>query len=204
MEGRIRLGKIIGRRYRFVDDYKKQTYVGANGKAKQRIIYIGEWVCPLNEPDAYRKIVLISRIAAGVALAAVIAAMFIVPLPIENKWYLPVTAMSLFPLLYAIMGVVKMPNRVKPMERQSFAHSFERAKSASVVCLVFLGIASVVWIVCRILILCGVIAEAQPFSVRDEAFVFFLLLAGAACFLTVRKTKEIKTELRGNASCKPE
>ena len=90
---RIRLGKIIGRRYRFVDDYKKQSYVGANGKAKQRIVYIGEWVCPLNEESAYKRIVLLSRIAVGVALAATIAALVAAPLPMENKWYLPLTAL---------------------------------------------------------------------------------------------------------------
>ena len=198
------MGKIFGRRYRFVDDYKKQTYVGANGKAKQRITYIGEWVCPLNDASAYKRIVLLSRIATGVALAAVIAALIVVPLPIENKWYLPLTAAAFFPLLYAVMGVIKMPNHAKPMERMQFANSFERAKGASVACLVILGLAAAAWIVCRILILCGTITEAAPFSFGDGAYVFCLRLSGAACVLTSRKTKEIKTELRDNASCKPE
>ncbi len=197
------MGKIVGRRYRFVDDYKKEVYVGANGRSKERIRYIGEWVWSLNEKSAYKKIVLLSRIAVAVIVAAVVAALMIVPLPLENKWYLPVMAVALFPLMYAVMGVVRMPNEGKPMERQRFANSFERARVAAIGCLVIFAAAMLAWIVYWILFACGVI-KAAPFSVRDGVFAVCLLLAGAACMLIVRKTKEIKTELRDNASYKPE
>lgn len=202
-EGRNGLGKIVGRRYRFVDDYKKQVYVGANGKSKERISYIGQWVWPLNEQSEYARIVLFSRIAAGVLLAAAAASLVIVPLPLENRWYLPITAIAFFPLLYVIMGVIKMPTKARPMERQRFANSFERARGAAVVCLVFLGLALITWAVCWILVRCKVMA-GTAFSVRDGAYALCLLLAGAAGFAIVRKTKEIKTELRDNASYKPE
>lgn len=198
------MGKILGRRYRFVDDYKKKVYVGSNGKSKQKIIYIGQWVCPLNEKDAFNRIVLISRIAAGVLLAAVIAAMLVVPLPLDHKWYMPVTAIAFFPILYAVMGVVAMPQKKKPMERMKFQKSFERAKGAAAFCLVVLGIAVLAWIVCWILAFTGVITVYGAFSVRDGAYLFCMGLAAAACFVLIRQTKQIKTELRDNSACKPE
>jgi len=129
--------------------------------------------------------------------------LLVVPLPYENKWYMPVTAVAFFPLAYAVMGVFRMPDRVKPMERQRFANSFERARGAAIASLIILGIAMLAYIVCTVLILTKVIGN-QTFTLRDGAYALCMALAGAACLTVVRETKKIKTELRENAACKPE
>lgn len=203
-KGRIRVGRIIGRRYRFVDDYKKTVYVGANGKPKQKIRYIGQWVCPQNEQGEFSRIVLMSRIAAGAALAAVIAALLTVPLPMDNRWYVPLTAAAFFPLIYAVMGVALMPNQAKPMERQRFHKSFERAKGAAIACLIVLGLAVIAAIVCWILVFCGVIVEIKAFTFRDGAYAFCMLLSAAANIALILENRKLKTELKENDAYKPE
>ncbi len=204
IEGRIRVGKIIGRRYRFVDDYKKTVYVGANGKPKDRVTYIGQWVWLLNEDEAYSRIVLFSRIATGVAVAAVIGALVLLGNTTAGKWYMPVAALSAFPLAYAIMGAVAMPNRKTPMERMKFHNSFERSKGAALLTLIFLGLSALTWLVCWILTWSGVRVVQSGFAFGDAGFLVCLALAAAACLVIIRKTKEIKTELRDNTSYKPE
>lgn len=203
-EGRIRVGKIIGKRYRFVDDYKKSVYVGANGKSKERLTYIGQWVCPLNEENEFLRIILISRIAVGVAVATLIAALVVMPGSLSNKWYLPVAAAAAFPLAYAIMGAFAMPNRKQPMERMKYHKSFERSKSAAVAALVILGLSALVWGVCWILAGSGVLRIDVGFGWYEIVFIVCVLVCAAANLVIVRKTKEIKTELRDNGSYKPE
>ena len=197
------MAKIIGRRYRFVDDYKKTVYVGANGKPKDRITYIGQWVWLLNEDEAYSRIVLLSRIATGVAVAALIGALFILGNTTAGKWYMPVAALAAFPLAYAIMGAVAMPNRKTPMERMKFHNSFERSKGAAYLTLIFLGLSALTWLVCWILTWSGVKVVQSDFSWQDAGLLVCLLFSAAASFVIIRKTKEIKTELRDNQSYKP-
>lgn len=203
-EGRIRVGKIIGRRYRFVDDYKKTVYVGANGKPKDRIIYIGQWVCPLNDESEFSRIVLISRIAIGIAAAALIAALLVMPGNLSNKWYMPVAALAVFPLVYGISGAFAMPSRKKPMERRKFSQSFERSKLSAIAVLAILALSALTWLVIWILAWTGTLKDIAPFAAQDVLFIVFLAIAAAASLVIIRKTKELKTELRENSACKPE
>lgn len=196
------MGKIIGRRYRFVDDYKKTVYVGANGRPKDRITYIGEWVWPLNDEYDYKRIVLVSRIAAGIAVAALIAALLLQGTETGGKWYMAAAALSVFSLAYMVMGAVMMPTNMRPMERMRYHGSFERAKGAAIVTLIILGLSAITWLVCWILVWCGVPVVESGFSWRDIVFAVCLLIAAAASFVIVRKTKELKTEMRANASYK--
>ncbi len=203
-EGGILVGKIIGRRYRFVDDYKKTVYVGANGRPKDRITYIGQWVCPLNDESDYSRIVLVSRIAICVAAAALIAALLIMPGNLSNKWYMPVAALAMFPLVYAIMGAFAMPGRKKPMERKKFSQSFERSKISAIAALVILALSALIWLVIWILAWTGKLQDIASFAAQDVVYIVCLVIAAAACFVIIRKTKEVKTELRENSACKPE
>lgn len=203
-EGRIRVAKIVGRKYRFVDDYKKTVYVGANGKSKDRVTYIGKWVWLQNDDEAYSRIVLFCRIAIGVAVAALIGSVFILGNTTGGKWYMPVAVLTVFPLAYAIMGAVAMPGRKKPMERKKFNDSFERTKIAAYLTLIFLGLSALTWLICWILTWNGVKVVQSEFSWQDAGFLVCLVLSAAASLVIIRKIKEIKTELRDNASYKPE
>ena len=195
--------RLIGRRYRYTKDYKRTTYVGANGRPKDRIVYIGKWICPTDEPETYRRIVLTLRIAIGVAAAAIIAALFIVPAPMENKWHVPVLALSLFPLAFGVIGACMLPNKPTPMERAKFEKSFQRMKHSAVAGLIILVLAAIGAIVYWILAATGVYRNAAPFALADGIFFVCLPLAAAAYVAIYREAGKLNTETRENAAYRP-
>lgn len=195
--------RLIGRRYRYTKDYKRTTYVGVNGRPKERVVYIGKWICPTDDPETYRRIVLVLRIAVGIAAAAVAGALFSVPAPMEHKWYVPVLVLSLFPLAYAVIGACLLPNKPTPMERAKFDKSFLRMKQSAVAGLIILALAAIGAIVYWILKATGVIQNAAPFALLDGIFFLCLLLGAAAYVAIYREAGKLHTETRENAAYKP-
>lgn len=198
-----RVEKRIFRRFRYTEDYRTTTYVGANGKPKDRVTYIGEWYCPVNPAEEYRSIVVFAWVLVILSTLAVFGALFSLPAPLEHKWYAVALSFSLFPLAYAIMGVARLPRKPEPMERARHDKTVLRLKHSAVAILVILGLTAVGLIVYWILAASKVLKNAAPYAIGDGIFLGCLLVAAAANILLYAKMKQIKTETRENSTHRP-
>lgn len=194
-----RSDRIIGRRYRYTGDYQVVPAIGSNGRPQKQLLYTGDWVMPLNEPEEYRRLVRWLRMLTAVAAAAVVCATQVLPAPTTNKWFLPVLVVSFFPLAYQIMGAFRMPAERKRMERQEYDKSFLRLRHTAVftlvlICLSALG-TGIYWIVAA----GGKLEGAAPYSLRDGIFAGLLVLAAAAELLIRKRAGSLRTETVENA-----
>lgn len=194
--------KRVFRRFRYTEEYRSTPYVGANGKSKERFTYIGEWYCPVNEAGEYKGIVIAAWAAVIVAVLSTLGALFSIPAPLENKWYVVALTFSLFPLAYAVMGAARLPSKPEPMEHARFDKSVLRLKHSAVAVLVILALTALGLIAYWILTACGVYAAA-PYALGDGIFAGCILLAAAANVLLYAKMKQIKTEVRENSAHNP-
>lgn len=192
------MGKIIGRRYRYNDDYKTAPRLDAKGRYDE-LIYIGKWINPLNGDAEYAKSVLLARIFVTVSVITVIAALVILPPPMSNKWYLPVLTTSVFPIAYEIMAAVALPSKRRPMERIKYDKSFGRLRVLPIVCFIIFGLTLIGVVVYWVLAAVKVIPDAPSYTVRDAAFVLFVLASAAANAKILYEIKKIKTETRENS-----
>ncbi len=185
--------RLIGRRYRYTDDYQVVPALGNEGRGK-RILYIGPWILPTNELEEYKKLVLWIRILTVVAVAAALGAMNVVPPPSTHKWYLPILVFALFPLAYQVMGAATMPATLTHMERQRYDKGIVRAGQSAgfslvVICLSALG-CLVYWIIAAV----GTIEGEAPYALGDGVFAALLVLAAAAEWMVRQLSRRIKTD----------
>lgn len=190
--------KRLFRRLRYTEDYKSTPYVGANGKSRERLTYIGEWYCPTNAD--YTRIAWTARAAVLLALISAVGALFVLPPPMNNKWYAAVLTVSLFPLAYAVMGAVRLPVKPDPMERVTYDKSVLRMKHSAAATLIIDALTVLGVIVYWILAATGVYADAAPFALGDGIFLACLAISVAANVLLYAKTAQISIEKRENAS----
>ncbi len=195
--------RIIGRRFRYTDDYKSITKLGAGGRKENELIYVGRWIHILNGERELSRIVLLMRIMAGIALVSVVGAVLVLPLPMTHKWYLPVLIFSLFPIAYQIMGAVKLPGKPAYMERAKFDKSVKRAGNASLFALIVTGLSilglAAYWIVGAFVEIEG----AQPYSVRDGVYALLAAAAAAAELVSYLQFRKISTETVENSAYRP-
>lgn len=198
-----RSSRIIGRRFRYTNDYKSVPSLTADGRRSNDLVYTGKWILPVNEESEYKRIVTLMRILLAVAAAAVIGAVAILPPPMTHKWYLPVLIVSFFPLAYEIMGAVKLPGKIRHMERMEYDKSFQRLGTAAMFAFVVICIAAVGVIVYWIIASTGGIEEAVPYSARDGVFAALVVVAAAAEFAIYKLYRRIKTETLENSAYRP-
>lgn len=198
-----RSDRIIGRRFRYTDDYKSVPTLGADGKKENDLVYVGKWIHVLNVEAEYKRIVLIMRIMTALTVLAVAGAVFVLPLPMTHKWYLPVLVASVFPLAYQIMGAVKLPSKPAYLERVRFDKSLRRVGHSAMAALVIIGLSilgvAAYWITGLFVSIEG----AQPYSLRDAAYALLSLAAAGAELLTFLQFRKIKTELAENSAHRP-
>ncbi|MBR5947860.1 MAG: hypothetical protein IKZ82_04305 [Clostridia bacterium] len=188
------MGKLVGRRYRYTNDYKTTPILGPGGREEKRIVYIGKWICPLNDAAELKRIVLIARILVAVTLFAVLFSLFILPPPTENKWYILPMVTALFPITYEVMSALMLSSKKGKLERIKFDKSFIRLKTSSVICIVIVLLAAVGLIVYWALALFKVFAPPAPYTVRDALFALCIAAALASSFIINRLMKSVRTE----------
>ena len=199
-----RIEKRIFRRFRYTDDYRTTTYVGANGRSKDRVTYIGDWYCPVNPAEEYRAVVRSAWVLVILSALALCGALLSLPAPMEHKWYVAVLALAMFPQAYAIMGVVRLPRKPEPMERARHDKSVLRLKHSAVAILVILALTVLGLSAYWVLFACHVFENAAPYALGDGIFLGCLFIAAAANFLLYTKMNKIKTEIRENSSHRPQ
>ena len=194
------LAKLIGRRYRYTQDYKTVPYLGPSGREENRVVYIGKWINPLNSEAEYSRIVLISRILVAVSLIAVIFAVYILGANVENKWFMLPMVITIFPIAYEVMSAFMLPSKPEKMERIKFDKSFIRLKTSSVICIAAVLLAAVGFIIYWALVLFKAFEPPAPFSLRDALFALGTAAALASSFIIYKQMKLVRTEELENTS----
>ena len=195
--------KLIGRRYRYTGDYQVVSSLGPYGGRQKQMIYIGQWIRPSNETGEYKNIVLWMRILTAIAVVTAVCAMWLHPAEMTHRWYVPVLVVSLFPLLYQVMGAVTIPAEPSYMERQRYDKSILRVGHSAVAALVLFCISAlgcvIYWIVASVSELEG----SVPYSLMDGVFAALLIASGAAELTTYRFFQRIKTDTFDNDAYHP-
>lgn len=202
-KGRERSNRIIGRRFRYTEDYMAVPTISSTGRRVNELVYTGKWILPVNEEGEYKSLTLKMRILTAVALLAVIAAGVLVPLPLANKWFIPVLLAALFPLVYQIMGAVTLKSRPDYLERAQYDKTVVRTGHCAMAGFVIVCISAVLFIVYWMVVAFGSMEEAGAFGVRDAAVAAAIVIAALAelgVFLTFRK---IKVETLENSAHRP-
>ena len=190
-------------RYRYTDDYKTVSRVDEKGKKRHHLIYTGKWFLVMNGADEYHKTVRRVQAASLVSLAAVIVALLILPVPVNDKGYLVPLVISLFPLSYLAMGAVMLPQQVEPMESARYHRSILRVMQSSTLCFAALAVSAAGLVVYWILAAAGKIGSATQYTIRDAVFAACLILTGCFCLLIRNMMKRIRIEERENGEIPP-
>ena len=193
-----RSGGIVGRRYRYTEDYKILPALGGPGGRERRVIYTAPWTLPKLDEAAWKTLVRRLWILTALAVLAFLG-VFLLPMNWQTRWYMPVLALGCFPLAYQVMGAVSLPREKKPLERQQYDKSFVRVRHSAVFALVLICLSALGFGIWWILSAAGVL-ETVPFTARDAAFAALLILMAAAELLTCRLCRGIETETLENSA----
>lgn len=179
------------KRYRYIDDYKVVPYVGAGGKSKQRLEYIGKYVNITD--DAAETMRLLRRVQVGVVLILLLlGTCLVLEHSASRTMYVAVPSiLNVFPLAYMCIGAFMLPKRIEPMRRDAFAHSISRVQHSAIgivafCALTFIGTA-VYWIF-----------AGDYFLIIDAIFIAVTIAEAALSYTIYRRLKGIKTELLPN------
>ncbi len=187
-----RSDRIIGRRYRYTGDYKVLPAMG--GSRERRVVYVGKWILPANEPEEYRKIVLWMRLLLGVAVLAFAGAIQVLPAPMTNKWYVPVLMIAVFPLAYGVLGAFALPAARRRMERQQYDKSFVRVGHSAVFALAVMGLGAlgtgIFWIVNA----AGGLEPRLAYTLRDGLYLLLLALSAGAELAVWKLFRRVRPE----------
>ncbi len=194
-----RANRIIGRRYRYTDDYKVVSALGGPGSRGKRVIYTAPWTVLELDEDRWQKVVRALWTLTALAVVCYVGAFCSVPPPTENRWYAAVLAVGAFPLAYQVMGACTLPRTKKPLERQQYDKSFVRLWHSAVFAFVILCISAVGFAAYWILGAAGVL-KAAPFAGGDAAFAALLVIMAAAELLIRRICRGIKTDTLENSA----
>lgn len=195
-------GRIVGRRYRYTEDYQTAPALGENGRGK-RVFYVGPWILPRIAPELYKKTVLRVWLLTALVVAAVAAGLAVLPTPMTHKWYVPILVFGLFPLSYQVMGAVMIPPEIKHMERQRYDKSIVRAGQSAiftfaVICASALGCA-IYWLVAAL----GTVEDEAPYALADGVFAALLVLAALAELAVRRLIGRIEVDTLDHDAYRP-
>ena len=196
-------GRIVGRRYRYTGDYQVVAALGPNGRRGKQLIYLGQWIRPVNEAGEYKTIVLWLRILTAVAAVAAVCAMWIHPADMTHRWYVPILVAGLFPLLYQAMGAMTLPAEPSYMERQQYDKSFVRVGHSAAFALTLVCISALGCVIYWILVTVSEVEGSVPYSLKDGAFAALLVVTGLAELAAYRFFRKLRTETYDNDAYHP-
>lgn len=195
--------RLIGGRFRYTDDYKSVPVLGAGGRKENELVYVGKWIHILNSESEIRRIALLMRVLTAAAVLCVVGAVFVLPVPMTHKWYLPVLVFSLFPLAYQIMGVFRLPNGPDFLERVKYDKGVKRVGHSALFALIVTGLSilglAAYWITGAFIEIEG----AQPYSIRDGIYALLAAAAAGAELLTFMQFRKVRTETVENSAHRP-
>lgn len=178
-------------RYRYVEDYETIPYVGANGRSKQKVRYIGSYQCFSESDETLRPKLILLHILSYLAVVWTVAPLFFRHSAYQTMYVAVTNVLALFPSLYLLMGSFRLPWRKKPMRRDEFEKGFDRIRHSAVGILIVLGATLVGEIVFWCL-------NRVPFRAMDAVFIACIVLSEVTSFLIYNIGKRIQVEKKPN------
>ncbi|MDO4565027.1 MAG: hypothetical protein Q4C04_05385 [Clostridia bacterium] len=181
------------KKFSFIDDYELVPGVDAKGRTRQTVRYIGpyHWFVD-GEGEVKRRLIAIRALTAGAVLLTLVA-MF-VPHGADNVLYvMGIMMLNLFPLAYIIAGAARLPFKIEPMKRDSYAYSIKRMQTCALG-LLLITAAGLIGNICHWIFVGG------NFSFGDVIFIVCALGSCCICYIIYHQLKSIKTELKPNDS----
>lgn len=193
----------VVRRYRYTNDYQAVPSLNPKGGRDSRLFYIGPWIHPTNDEAEFKSLIFGMRLLTAVAVAAVLAALAVLPGPMTHKWFMPVLVISSFPLAFQIMGAAVLSAKTTPLERRQYDKGILRTGQSAVFTFVVICLAALGCLIYWIVAAAGDIEDSAPYALMDGVFAAMLVLAAVAELRVHRLSKAIKTELLDNEAYRP-
>lgn len=149
---------------RYADDYVNENTVDGKGRERKTAVYRGTYFRFLLDEQAYQKTKL-WYILLTAGLVVILVGMGFIANKGMYKIYvaLPYT-LCYFPLLYLVMGIIRLPAQASHLRRDQVGLSLDRVKTTSLVLLIFLAVGLVGEVAYVIFFAQGVMLEKElPF-----------------------------------------
>ena len=157
------------KRYRYTDKYRMNARTAADGSVTEVAEYIGAYLIAQHTERRYRSVRILAVAVAGISFASVLLLLCIPKLSVYNGGmyvFVPSTA-SLIPLLYLILGTLKLPKDDRKLQEDVFRFAHVRIRRSSAGILVLL-------LVAMLLAITFFLYSGTLF--RSSDILFFLLL----------------------------
>lgn len=112
---------------KYADDYRTELCTDSKGRTRERVVYTGEWTVIRSDEKTAKRCILTGAACAFVSVFSLIAAQFQNHMSGRSFFVVLPLAAALFPALYLLMALFKLPYRLKPMKRDEYDHGFLRA-----------------------------------------------------------------------------
>lgn len=177
------------KRYRFAENYKMTARTAPDGSVTEFAEYIGVYLTAQHTEEHYRTVRILAASAAGVSLCTVLVLLCVRSFSAYNGGmyvFVPVTV-SLLPLLYQILGTLKLPKEDRRLQEDvyRFAHIRIRRSCAGI---------SVLLLAAVILAVVFFLYSGTALQVPDVLFFILLLIPAIMNLLLFRKIGTLNYE----------
>lgn len=174
----------------YLNDYEVIPYVGANGKSKQKLRYVGEWYCIEESAEADRKCRTL-HILSYLVSAAILATLLLNHSAYLTMYVAVPAVIALFPMLYLLMGSFRLPWKNRPLRHDEHDRSLARMWHSAVGILVVFAATAVGYLVFRIV-------GDGSFFWQDVLFLCCLVIVLLGSWFLYRIGKSVPVEKRPN------
>ena len=177
------------KRYRYTDNYRMTARTAPDGSVTEVAEYIGVYLTARHTEDRYRAVRILAAAAAGITLCTVLVLLCVRSFSVYNGGmvvFVPVTA-SLIPLLYLILGTLKLPGQDRKLQKDVYRFAHIRIRRSSVGIAVLLLAAAVITAV-------FFLSSGTEFRPVDILFFILLLIPTAVNLFLFRKIGTLNYE----------
>lgn len=177
------------KRYRFAENYKMTARTAPDGSVTEFVEYIGVYLTAQHTEDQYKAVRILAAVTAGVSLCTALVLLCVRSFSVYNGGmyvFVPVTV-SLLPLLYQILGTLKLPKEDRRLQEDvyRFAHVRIRRSCAGIVVLLLAA---------TILAVVFFLSTRSALQLPDILFFILLLLPTIMNLLLFRKIGTLNYE----------
>ncbi|MCR5279788.1 MAG: hypothetical protein K6E19_10160 [Lachnospiraceae bacterium] len=177
---------------KFIDNYEVELEEDEKGKYHKKVKYTGPYIPVRTELKSLRPRLIAVALMAFCVVTFLVIATFMKHASVNFVLSELFLAISLFPGLYLIMGLMHLPYSGKPMQRDGYMHGMIRVLNSSGAILVFMGLELVSELLYRLRY-----ADWMFFS-EDILFLVIVILAGgisAGIMVIIRSIEVDELEL---------
>lgn len=171
---------------RYADDYETEITTDEQGREKKVAVYRGQYFeVELTEAELSRfkrnSLLLLAAILFVHTASGFVANQGM------NQFYIALAyVLAFFPILYLVMGALRLPSEKRKYRRDEIGLSFDRMKSTSHILLILVGIALVGEVAFLVFFFNG-----DQYT-REIIFLALEVLAAVAIFFVVRMQRNVQ------------